>query len=530
MRRALPDAQRSGESPVDDRESPAPTSQLIVVFIGLGLGTLIAGLNMTLVATGMPRIVADIGGVDLYSWIAIGAVLTSTISGPIAGKLSDLYGRKPFFLGGILTYIVASTVCGLAPNADVLVLGRLLQGVGMGAMGPLAQAIIGDIVSARERGKYQGIMSGLSGAAIIAGPALGGFVTDHFSWRMLFFLNLPFALAAIAIVGTSLHVAQRRRRHVIDYLGIVLLSSALVCMLLAIQLGAANTLTSTEVAGLYAAAALLTVAFAFVELRAPEPLLPPALWRNSIVVWANVASLAAGMVSFGSVYFIPVFAQGVLGVPPTVAGNLLVPLLAANVVTSIVNGLMVAKTGRYKPQLVAGGLSMVVGFVLMAQMDVHSSTLDLVGSVILLGIGLGVFVQTLVLVAQNAVTPADLGVATSAISLFRSIGSAAGVSIMGAVLTPTLGEAVARHLAGSPASAPAAALMARLGTGAAFDLQLLGSLSPEAVAAIHAAMAESLHAVFVAGAAFALVALIAALAIREDPLRRTVAVRLQRNG
>jgi MFS family permease len=493
-----------------DQGTPAPTRQLLVVFTGLGLGTLIAGLNMTLVATGMPRIIADLGGIELYSWIAIGAVLTSTISAPIAGKLSDLYGRKPFFIGGIIAYVVASTVCGLAPTTWVLVVGRLLQGVGMGAIGPLAQAIIGDIVSARERGKYQGFMSALSGTAIILGPFVGGAVTDHFSWRMLFFLNLPFALAAIVLVGLYLQVEQPRRRHAVDYPGIVLFAAALVSVLLATQSGGSRAFV------LYAAAAVLVGAFVRVEARAAEPLLPPGLWRNPGFAWANVASLSAGMASFGSVYFLPVFAQGVLGTSSTAAGSILVPLLAANVVTSIVNGLVVTQTGRYKPQLVAGTTSTLLGFVLLVSMDTHSDTLALVRSALLLGVGFGVCAQTLVLVSQNSVSDADLGVATSAVSLFRSIGSTTGVTVMGAIFT----AALAAHLGNT--------LPGGLSANAAFDPTALAGLPPETVTVLRGAMGGTLRLVFLAGSAFALLGLIAAVAIPEQALRREPAVRLRR--
>ncbi len=306
------------------------------VFAGLMLGMLVASLNMTLVAPAMPTIVAQLGGIEHYSWIAISAMLASTVAVPIVGKLSDLYGRKPFYMGGIVVFMLGSALSGLAPSFWFLVFARAFQGIGMGTIQPLSQAIIGDIVSPRERGKYQGLIGGVFGLASLIGPAAGGFITDRFTWRWLFFVNIPIALIALAVIAMFMHVPQAKRPHAIDSWGIVTLSLGLTAGLLATAWGGSQfRWVSIQILGLYSFAALMLAAFVWIERRVPEPVLPLHLWRNSIFTLSNLATMAVAMTLFGAIYFLPIFVQGVIGNTATGAGTILVPMLLAMIVTSV---------------------------------------------------------------------------------------------------------------------------------------------------------------------------------------------------
>jgi EmrB/QacA subfamily drug resistance transporter len=503
---------------------------VLAVFAGLMLGSLIASLNMTLVAPALPTIVAELGGIADYSWIPISAMLASTIVVPIAGKLSDIYGRKPLYMTGIVVFAVGSALSGVAPNFWFLVFARFVQGAGMGFIMPLSQAIIGDIISPRERGKYQGMLGASFGLASIVGPAAGGFITDHYTWRWLFFVNIPFAVLTLIVVALYMHVPNEKRKHTIDAAGSVTLSLGITCALLATVWGGGQyAWNSWQIVGLYAAAVVLLTSFVWVERRAPEPVLPLHLFKSSIFALSNIAGIGVAMTMFGAIFFLPVFVQGVIGNSVTSSGAILVPMLLAMVVSSIGSGQLISRTGRYKVPLLAGVVVMAAGYLMITTFDVNTDNQTVVEAMILIGLGLGVTMQTYTLVVQNSVSRADMAVATSATQLSRSIGSALGLAIMGTILTQGMASSMAKYIptsvlkkfqsSGNSATA-----------GSVFDPAQLQHLPPAIAAGIRHGLADALHPVFVAGLAMIVISFVATLFIKEVPLRQTAHVAAGRSS
>jgi EmrB/QacA subfamily drug resistance transporter len=513
-------ATRETQSPETAPAKKGVDRAVLAVFAGLMLGSLIASLNLTLVAPALPTIVAELGGIADYSWIPISAMLASTIVVPVAGKLSDIYGRKPLYMTGIVVFAVGSALSGFAPNFWFLVFARFVQGAGMGFIMPLSQAIIGDIISPRERGKYQGMLGASFGLASIVGPAAGGFITDHYSWRWLFFVNLPFAVLTLIVVALYMHVPNERRPHKIDVAGSVTLSTGITALLLATVWGGNQfAWDSWQIVGLYSVAAALLIAFAWVEMRAPEPVLPLHLWKSRIFTFSNIAGMCVAMTMFGAIFFLPVFVQGVIGNSVTNSGAILVPMLVAMVVTSIVSGQMMSRTGRYKLLLLGGIVFMGAGFAMLATFDVTTTNQTVIEAMILIGLGLGVTMQTYTLAVQNSVSRTDMAVATSATQLSRSMGSAIGLAVLGTILTQGMTSSLARYL-------PPAALKSFQsgGAGAVFDPSQLVHLPPTIAAAIRHGLSDALHPVFVAGLVILVLAFVATMFIEEVPLRQTAHV------
>jgi len=514
---------------VASKATSAPASEginreVMTVFAGLMLGSLIASLNMTLVAPALPTIVAELGGLADYSWIPISAMLASTIVTPVAGKLSDIYGRKPLYMVGIVVFEVGSGLSGLAPNFWFLVFARFVQGAGMGFIMPLSQAIIGDIISPRERGKYQGMMGASFGLASIIGPAAGGFITEHFTWRWLFFVNLPLAALTLIVIWYFMHVPNERRPHRIDVWGSVTLSLGIACMLLATVWGGVQyPWASWQIIGLYAAAAVLLTAFIWIEVRAPEPVLPLKLWKSSIFTYSNIASVGVAMSMFGAIFFLPVFVQGVVGNSVTNSGAILVPMLVAMIVTSVVGGQIISRTGRYKAVLLGGLAVMGVGYYLLSTFDITTTNQQVIVAMILIGLGLGMCMQTYVLIVQNSVSREDMAVATSATQLSRSIGAAIGLAVLGTLLSQGMQSSMAKYL---PPAALAKLQAAGGGSSATavFDPTQLSKLPAAIELGIRHGLADALHPVFLIGVPIIAISFLATLLIKEIPLRQTAHV------
>jgi EmrB/QacA subfamily drug resistance transporter len=497
---------------------------VMAVFAGLMLGSLVASLNMTLVAPALPTIVAELGGIADYSWIPISAMLASTIVTPVAGKLSDIYGRKPLYMTGIVVFAVGSALSGMATNFWFLIVARFVQGAGMGFIMPLSQAIIGDIVSPRERGKYQGMMGASFGLASIVGPAAGGFITQHWTWRWLFFVNLPIAILTLIVIWFYMHVPNERRKHTIDVWGSVTLSLGIASALLATVWGGVQyPWSSWQIIGLYCFAGLMLIAFVWVETRAPEPVLPLKLWKSSIFTFSNIASVGVAMSMFGAIFFLPVFVQGVVGNSVVDTGAILVPMLVAMIVTSVLGGQLISRTGRYKALLLIGLLLMGAGYYLLSTFTVDTTNQQVIIAMVLIGLGLGVCMQTYVLIVQNSVSREDMAVATSATQLSRSVGAAVGLAILGTILTQGMASSMAKYL---PSSALQQLETADRGAAATavFDPSLLAHLPPAIELGIRHGLADALHPVFLAGVPIIAIAFIATLFIKELPLRQTAHV------
>jgi EmrB/QacA subfamily drug resistance transporter len=492
-----------------------------VIFVGLMLGMLVAAVSQTIVSPAMPVIVSELGGIEHYSWIATSALLVSAVTVPVIGKLSDVYGRRGFYIAGLVVFMLGSILAGAAQGFWWLVAARAVQGFGMGTIMPLSQTIIGDIISARERGRYMGYIGAVFGVASIAGPLAGGWITDNFSWRWLFYVNLPFGVAALAFILAYLHIPHVPRRHKLDYAGFVALPIALVAVLLATTWGGTTyPWGSWQIVSLYAAGVVVLIGFLVNEYYAAEPVLPLRLWKNSVFTLSNVSNMTIAMTMFGAIFFIPVYAQGVIGVNVTNSGAVLIPLTASMIAVSIVVGRLITRTGRYKGFMLAGLLVMAGGYFLLTRLEYGSTQTDLTLDMIVVGLGLGAVLQTYTLVVQNATSRGDLGVATSATQLSRSMGATVGTAVFGTIMTNGMRTEIPKHLPAQALRGPQAAeLSDGSGVGAVLDPNTLGQL-PDAVATgIREGLAAAMHPVFVAGLPIIAIALVATLFIKELPLR-----------
>ncbi len=510
------------KTPTAPREAFKLSPQNRQVFIGLMIGMLVASVSQTIVGPAMPRIVADLGGIDHYSWVATAAMLTSAVSVPIMGKLSDLYGRRLFYIGGLAVFMIGSLVSGFSVSFEMLVAGRAIQGIGMGTIMPLSQTIIGDIIPPRQRGKYQGFMGAVFGVTAVAGPLAGGLITDNLGWRWNFFSTLPLGIIALFFVVRFLKLPHVQRKAVIDVWGIITLAPALVMLLLATSFGGTTyPWASPIIISLYVVGGLLLGAFIFVELKAEEPLLPLRLFRNSVFTSANIAAFSVSMVMFGATIYIPVYAQGVLGVSATDSGLILLPLMIGFILVGIGAGLLITRTGRYKEIMLLGVVTMFAGVWLMSRLNADSSQTQLSVAMVVLGIGLGASMQQYTLVVQNAVARRDLGIATASTQFFRNVGATVGIAVFGSLMTGGLAKAITSHLPPDVAE-KMGDQVGSIGVGDVLDPSATAGLPPAVVDAIRNGLADRLHVVFLAILPVLVIAFFATLAIKAMPLRDTI--------
>ncbi|MCD9198846.1 MDR family MFS transporter [Aeromicrobium wangtongii] len=485
-----------------------------VAFLTIALGMLLAALDSTVVSTALPTIVGDLGGGDHVSWVVTSYLLAQTVVTAVIGKFGDQFGRKTIFQLSVAMFIIGSALCGMAQGMGWLIGSRALQGLGAGGLTVTATALIADIIPLRDRGRYQGALGAVFGITTVLGPLLGGFFTDNLSWRWVFYINVPLALVVIAVAGRTLPNVRAKGRQVIDYVGIVFITIGSTCLVLATSWGGTtHPWGSPTIIGLFAGGALALGIFVLVELRAIEPILPMRLFKERVFWTCCALSFVVGFAMMGSITFLPTFLQYVDGVNAMDSGVRMLPMVLGLMLTAITSGNIVSKTGRYKIFPVVGTPVIAIGLLLLSRLDESSPALQEAGSMFVLGLGIGASMQVLTIIVQNTVDYRDLGVATSAVTFFRTLGGAFGAAVFGSLysnfLSGRLPEAIAATkgaVTPQDASTPSA----------------LHKLPDQTIQPVVHAYAESLDHVFVWAAPVALLGLLIALLIPQVTLHGSV--------
>jgi EmrB/QacA subfamily drug resistance transporter len=491
--------------------------RVLVIIGALLLGMLLAALDQTIVATALPTIAGDLHGLSQLSWVVTAYILASTASTPLWGKLGDLYGRKLFFQAAIVIFLVGSALSGLSTSMLELIAFRALQGIGGGGLMIGAQAIVGDVVSPRERGRYQGIFGAVFGVTSVIGPLLGGFFVQNLSWRWVFYINLPIGIIALIVTAAVLPRVTRQVSHVIDYAGTVVLAAAATAFVLLTTLGGITyPWSSAPIYILGVAGVVLVGVFIGLERRAAEPVLPLRLFGSRVFSASSAIGFVVGFAMFGAITYLPQYMQVVRGASPTGSGLQLLPLMAGLLLTSMTSGILITRTGRYKVFPIAGTAAMTAGMYLLSLMGVGTSVLDYSLYMFVLGVGIGGVMQVLVIAVQNVVSYRDLGVATSGATFFRSIGGSFGTAVFGAIFANQLTGNLRRYLGGI-------ALPSGFNASAGASPASLDRLPAPVHSGFVHAYAASLHTVFLWAVPISAVAFALTWLLKEVPLRQSAA-------
>jgi len=515
----------------DEAPKSLTHKEIIFVLSGLMVGLLLAALDQTIVSTALKSIVEDFDGLAHYTWVVTAYLLTSTASTPLYGKISDLYGRRPVFQFAIITFLIGSFAAGAATSMEQLIAFRAVQGLGAGGLMSLTFVIIGDIISPRERGKYQGYFGGVWGLSSVAGPLLGGYFSDHAQilgvsgWRWIFYINLPFGIAALILTSIFLHIPKVKREHSIDYLGALLLVSGVSSLLLGLSVyGPQDGWQNSKTLLTIAAAFVLMLLFIFQESRAKEPIIPLTLFKNHTFSVTSVMAFIIGAGMFGAIIMLPLYFQIVKGDSATSAGLKLIPFMIGIVTFSIVSGKLITKHGHYKRFPIMGLSLMTVGLFMLSTLTQTTPFWQLAIYGIFVGAGLGLSMQTIVIALQNSVEFRDLGVATSANTFFRSIGATMGVALFGTVYASRLAHNIPIEIEKLRASNPAALVGATPEKFEALkdNTAVLQTFTPELQAGIINAFVNSFHVVFLTSVPITIIGFFIAFMLRETPLRTGV--------
>ena len=499
-----------------DKDGYLSHRQILVVMGGLMVGMFLSALDQSIVGTALPRITSELGGLDKLSWVVTAYLLTATASTPLWGKISDLYGRRLLFQIAILTFLVGSLLAGFSQNIEQLIAFRAVQGLGGGGLMALAMATIGDIIPPRERGRYQGYFAAVFGTSSVLGPVLGGWFADGPGWEWIFFINVPIGIVALVVTSAALKIPHVRRDHTIDYLGAATVVAAVSSFLLyTAWAGPDLGWTSGTAVGLLVAGAVLTAVFVLVETRASEPIIPMRLFGNSIFTIANVFGFLIGVAMFGAMIFIPVYLQVVDGMSPTESGLAMIPMVVGIFTTSITAGRLMSRNGRYKIYPILGASVVIVALFLLATLDSTTPYWFAGLAMFVMGLGLGLTMQVLIVVVQNSVDRSDMGVATSSVAFFRQMGGSFGTALFGAILSSRLAVHMADALAGLPAGqTPPAG-----GTDdIANNVQSIQALPEPLHGLVTGAFSDALRDMFLTAVPLVAVALAVAFFLKEVPL------------
>jgi EmrB/QacA subfamily drug resistance transporter len=488
--------------------------QIMVIVGGLLSGVLLAALDQSIVGTALPRIVSDLGGLDHLSWVVTAYLLTSTAATPLWGKISDLYGRRLIFQLAIVIFLAGSALCGLAQNMPQLIAFRAIQGIGGGGLMAIAFAILGDVITPRERGRYQGYFSSVFGLSSVAGPLVGGWLTDTINWRWIFYINLPIGIVALVVTSAALRMPVVKREHKIDYLGATLIVAGVTSLLLYLNwAGEQYGWTSVDALALVILAIVFTIAFVIAELRAQEPIIPMRLFRNSIFSVGNAFGFAIGFMLFAGSIYLPLYFQTVKGMSPTRSGLAMLPTVAGWLGMSLISGQLIARTGKYKIYPIVGCLVMLAALLLMQTVEASTAYWQIAIFAYLMGAGMGLSIMTVMAPIQNAVAMRDMGVATSTTTFGRSLGGAIGAALFGAVLTTRLAHYLSDELAGTSFAST---------TGGEIDtnsVQAIRALEEPLRSEVLKAYTHAITDIFLYAIPFIIIGLVIILFLKEIPLR-----------